>query len=280
MKKPPWLEHLARHVGEREIPGPKHNPLIVEWGKAAGIGWWNNDEDAWCAVAVNGALAASGLAGTGSALARSFLGFGRELAAPVPGAIVVFPRGPDPVLGHVGIVETVNGDGTVTIVNGNVDDRVKRSVRRIAEILPGGIRWPADAAPPAPPELGDRLLAYASAGPDVAAWQRRLEAMGFGSFAGTGWFGPKTRMATERFQQERGLVVDGVVGPRTLAACDTVLSKDSATGTAATPDHPSPPKPVPAPASETGGAALVRALIGVARALAAFVENLIKGHRT
>ncbi len=42
----PWLDYLARHIGVREIPGDEHNEVIVEWGKQAGIGWWNKDDDA------------------------------------------------------------------------------------------------------------------------------------------------------------------------------------------------------------------------------------------
>ena len=65
------------------------------------------------ALAVNGALVNSGYPSTRSALARSFTRYGTRLSRPVRGAIVVFPRGTNPLYGHVGIVERVNGDGTI-----------------------------------------------------------------------------------------------------------------------------------------------------------------------
>ena len=138
----PWHDYGLRYVGEREIKGPRHNPIIISWGKSAGIDWWNNDEDAWCAVAVNGWLAAAGRSTTRSALARSFMTYGTPLAAPKRGAIVVFPRGPNPLYGHVGTVEDVHRDGTITILNGNVGDAVRLSRRRLDDVLPNGIRWP------------------------------------------------------------------------------------------------------------------------------------------
>ena len=56
-----------------------------------------------CAVNVNAALARRGIRGTGSALARSFLHWGRATKA-VPGAVAVFGRRGG---GHVAIVAKV-----------------------------------------------------------------------------------------------------------------------------------------------------------------------------
>lgn len=66
-----------------------------------------------CAVNVNAALAARGVRGTGSALAKSFLRWGRP-TSPVPGAVAVFSRGRG---GHVAIVHSVRSDGTVIYLN-------------------------------------------------------------------------------------------------------------------------------------------------------------------
>lgn len=54
-------------------------------------------------------------------------------------------------------------------------------------------------------------LRYDSAGDAVRALQRRL------GVQVTGWFGPETERAVRRFEAERGLVVNGVVGRRTWA---------------------------------------------------------------
>ncbi len=87
----------------------------------------------------------AGYPSTGSALARSFCRYGTRLSRPIRGAIVVFPRGSNPLYGHVGIVDEVRTDGTVVLVNGNVDDTVKRSVYRASRMLVDGIRWPPGA---------------------------------------------------------------------------------------------------------------------------------------
>lgn len=66
-----------------------------------------------CALNVNSALAERGIRGTGSALAKSFLGWGRA-SAPVPGAVAVSSRRGG---GHVAIVKEVRPDGTVIVWN-------------------------------------------------------------------------------------------------------------------------------------------------------------------
>lgn len=68
-----------------------------------------------CAVNVNRALAARGERGTGSALAKSFLRWGRP-SGPVPGAIAIYNRGRSKRSGHVAIVSRVV-DGKVYVWN-------------------------------------------------------------------------------------------------------------------------------------------------------------------
>lgn len=66
-----------------------------------------------CAVNVNAALAARGIQGTGSRLAKSFLSWGRP-SGPTPGAVAVFDRGRG---GHVAIVHSVRPNGEVIYLN-------------------------------------------------------------------------------------------------------------------------------------------------------------------
>ncbi|ORE89949.1 PG-binding 1, multi-domain protein [Stappia sp. 22II-S9-Z10] len=265
--KAPWLDYLADKIGEREIPGPQHNPLIVEWGKQSGIDWWNNDEDAWCAVAVNGALVNSGHPSTRSALARSFTTYGTRLAKPIRGAIVVFPRGTNPLYGHVGIVDEVRADGTIVVINGNVGDMVKRSVFRTSAILPDGIRWPpgdapAEGAPSPAPTLGTRTLRRGDRGDDVAELQSDLNRLGYAAGAADGIFGPDTEDAVRDFQRAADLAIDGIAGPATLSALDretadkliAEAAKDTATAAAK-----------PAAVTAAGAAATATAVAGAAR---------------
>lgn len=65
--------------------------------------------------------------------------------------------------------------------------------------------------PPPPPP---RLLRRGSRGEDVAALQRRLRELGFDA---DGDFGAATEAAVVAFQESRGLLPDGIVGPLTAA---------------------------------------------------------------
>jgi uncharacterized protein (TIGR02594 family) len=56
---------------------------------------------AWCAAFINATLHESGMSGTGSLAARSFLNYGTAVNTPKRGDIVVFSRGSDPSKGHV-----------------------------------------------------------------------------------------------------------------------------------------------------------------------------------
>jgi peptidoglycan hydrolase-like protein with peptidoglycan-binding domain len=87
---------------------------------------------------------------------------------------------------------------------------------------------------------------YAARGSSrVRALQRRLRGAGYGPGPVDGRYGPETERAVVRFQTARGLPVDGIAGPETLAG----LRKQ----VAATPrprrrsSHPSHLVPVPAP---------------------------------
>ena len=67
-----------------------------------------------CALNVGAELARRGIRGTGSALAKSYLAWGRA-SGPAPGAVAVFGRGRRG--GHVAIVHSVRPDGTVIYLN-------------------------------------------------------------------------------------------------------------------------------------------------------------------
>jgi N-acetylmuramoyl-L-alanine amidase len=69
--------------------------------------------------------------------------------------------------------------------------------------------------------LGDRLLYLCQPmlrGDDVAALQRRLNALGFDAGREDGIFGPETESAVGSFQRDAGLASDKVCGPATVAA--------------------------------------------------------------
>jgi len=61
-------------------------------------------------------------------------------------------------------------------------------------------------------------LKQGCSGPDVAALQDALRAHGHDPGASDGTFGPGTLAAVVEFQRSRGMVADGIAGPRTAAA--------------------------------------------------------------
>ncbi len=69
-----------------------------------------------------------------------------------------------------------------------------------------------------------RLLALNSVGGDVALLQTLLNEEGY-NLKVDGIFGPKTLAAVEDFQGKNGLKVDGIVGPRTLAVLAPVVEE-------------------------------------------------------
>lgn len=67
------------------------------------------------------------------------------------------------------------------------------------------------------PSFGRRTLRRGALGWDVSLTQFLLGARG-SALAINGYFGARTERALKRFQRLQGLIVDGIAGPRTLAA--------------------------------------------------------------
>lgn len=72
------------------------------------------------------------------------------------------------------------------------------------------------------------MLRSGSRGDEVEALQRKLLAMGVNPGTADGVFGPKTEGAVRRFQEREALDVDGIAGPKTLAALG--LADDGGSG--------------------------------------------------
>ncbi len=80
---------------------------------------------AWCAAFVGATLKQSGMEGTGSNMARSYLNWGQEVKDPQRGDVAVFSRGdPNGPYGHVGFFDGYNEDGTIRVLGGNQGDSV------------------------------------------------------------------------------------------------------------------------------------------------------------
>jgi len=62
----------------------------------------------WCARGLNYVMSRANVAGTGSDMARSFLAWGRPVASPMRGDIVIMSRGRCRTCGHVGVIDSAN----------------------------------------------------------------------------------------------------------------------------------------------------------------------------
>lgn len=154
MRQPPWMAFAWAELGQREIAGPRSNPRIASYIARSGHPNLADDATAWCAAFVGASLDASGIAGTGSLMARSYLDWGRAADTPELGAIAVLSRGADPALGHVGFLVGETGD-QVLLLGGNQSDSV--SVEAFARTRLLSLRLPQAASDvtTSPPETGD-----------------------------------------------------------------------------------------------------------------------------
>jgi uncharacterized protein (TIGR02594 family) len=136
-KEPLWLAIARTYIGQREIKGVNHNPLIVSWWKAIKRGGIKDDETPWCAAFVGAMLEKVGIISSRFESARSYLTWGTKLASPVVGCIVVFQRDGG---GHVGFVVGTDMKGNLLVLGGNQSDEV--NIRAFTRDRVVGYRWP------------------------------------------------------------------------------------------------------------------------------------------
>lgn len=242
------LAEALRHRGTIEDPvGSNRQPFGAQYG-------WNGV--AWCNIFVS--RVGFGVAGdydllgkfaSTVACARWWDGQGRFGHEPRPGAAVFFDwdggRRID-AIDHIGLVVEPLANGRVRTIEGNaaipgksdgvwVHDRsthfivgygypaysgavplTKTAATQgrgdAATASRGTVRAPVGTPPPFP-----GLMRKGSTGPGVLALQRRLVQRGW-ELDADGEFGPVTDRVVRGFQQDKGLEVDGEVGPRTWSA--------------------------------------------------------------
>ena len=165
----------------------------------------------------------------------------RDAYIPSPGDVIFYDwqdKGSGDNTGssdHVGIVE-VCSDGYLTVIEGNISDMVgRRKIRVDAQYIRGyGLpkysetadiqaeEKPTVVAPTAPQSektctLTLKQLSEGSKSDMVEAAQILLIGYGFrcGVDGHDGEFGPNTLKATKKYQDDRGLTADGIIGPAT-----------------------------------------------------------------
>lgn len=138
MSDPRWLTLARKYIGVREVKGPKHSGVIINWLVNLRA-WWRNDEDAWCGVAVAAWMQEAGLPYPKQWYrAKSWSDYGSNLRPEriAPGAILVFDRTGG---GHVGLY-VGHDDLCYHVLGGNQGNAV--SITRIMKARCIAIRWP------------------------------------------------------------------------------------------------------------------------------------------
>lgn len=138
-KIPYWLTIGLTQIGTTEIPGPGSNSKIDEYLKVVGMP--ADDDIAWCAAFANWNLVKAGYKGTGKANAQSFLHSDNftKLYQPRLGCIVVFKRGSEPWMGHVGFYLDML-KGYIRLLGGNQANRV--GINNYGKVKVMGYFWP------------------------------------------------------------------------------------------------------------------------------------------
>ena len=142
--EPKWMQEARARIGEREIPGPRHNSWIAQGWKRLGAGWFNDDETPWCGFFVAHCIQAAGLPFPKMfprALAWAEWG---KACPPAVGAVVVFNRQGG---GHVGFLVGENA-ANYYVLGGNQSNMV--NIAPLAKSRAVAIRWPSSLALPSP----------------------------------------------------------------------------------------------------------------------------------
>ena len=144
----PWIDVAKREFGQKEARGAsEHNPKIIAYHATTTYAA-KTDEVPWCSSFVNWVLKESGVEGTNSAAAASWLDWGQRVESK-PGAItVIYMKNANRSLSssgnHVGFLLRETSKHYV-ILGGNQGDQVKESHYPKSSWQLRGYRWPEEA---------------------------------------------------------------------------------------------------------------------------------------
>ena len=140
--EPYWIDIAMKELGVKEIPGPQHNPRVLEYHSVSG--GFSTDEVPWCASFVNFIMLKAGYKGPKwPAAAKSWLKFGKSSGQPVYGAIAVKSRKGG---GHVCFVVGQSKSGKyLYCLGGNQNDEV--NIRRYPKNVFIDFRIPTNYVP-------------------------------------------------------------------------------------------------------------------------------------
>lgn len=146
MQDLPWMRIAKGYLGLKEAPGAANNPKVVDLYRLSGFAGIKHDSVPWCAALVGGVLARSGIAPSGSLMARSYEQWGSALEAPIYGCVGVMWRGSKSSgQGHVGFVVGANAS-EIIMISGNHGDAV--TIGAFARSRFTAYRYPRGLPPP------------------------------------------------------------------------------------------------------------------------------------
>ncbi|MCW2504945.1 MAG: N-acetylmuramoyl-L-alanine amidase [Actinomycetia bacterium] len=140
---------------------------------------------------------------------------------------------------HVGVVEAVHSNGSITTIEGNSSNKVGRHKRRSCIVGYGRPNFGSGGGSKPMPS-NDGILRQGSKGNAVKTLQRNLNTVMKSGLGVDGDFGPATTAAVKAFQTKYKLEVDGEYGTKSAAMMKGAL-KGATT----------PPKPQPKPPTVT-----------------------------
>ncbi|WP_039055450.1 TIGR02594 family protein [Enterobacter sp. Bisph1] len=135
--EPKWLNEARKYLNEKEIKGPVHNPNIVQFWRDIKRSGIKDDETPWCAAFVGAMLERTGIRSTRFESARSYTHWGKQIAEPAYGCIVVLSRNGG---GHVGFAIGETPDGDLVLLGGNQSDAVNYRAFSRARVI--AYCWP------------------------------------------------------------------------------------------------------------------------------------------
>ncbi len=136
---PVWMDIAFKERGVKRYGVGQCNPRIVEYNESTQLAGYD-DKIAWCSSFLNWCMRQSGIPGTGSALARSWLTWGNALDAPICGCVAVLTAD-DAVewKGHVGLFLRSDAQN-VYLFGGNQLEEVRELAYPLDRVL--AYRWP------------------------------------------------------------------------------------------------------------------------------------------